>query len=185
MKVGAPSAPGSRVDSGVLTIAAAGLVFGTVLGVAGAFVPSPSLRGLLWGIDGTALVVACALLTVHHLRRGNELAAAGFLVFVAAETLIVAGAAMPLEESAPLFAAGAALWAASMTLVSFSGTMPRAIAGTGLVAALLFAAVALRIFMGAALTPLSKPLPFFAYPFFAITLFGWARAHYRHGEPGR
>jgi len=39
--------------------------------------------------------------------------------------------------------------------------------------------VAVRIFMGAALTPLSEPLPFFAYPFLAATLIGWAWAHYR------
>jgi hypothetical protein len=30
---------------------------------------------------------------------------------------------------------------------------------------------------GASLTPLSRPLPFFAYPFLALTLFGWAWAH--------
>jgi hypothetical protein len=29
------------------------------------------------------------------------------------------------------------------------------------------------------LTPLSEPLPFFAYPFLAATLFGWAWMHYR------
>lgn len=180
MKIAAPPATGSMVDSRVRTIAAAGLVAGTVLGVAGAFVPSPSLRAVLWGIDGTALVVASALLTIHHLRRGNDLAAAGFLVFLAAEALIVAGAAMPLEASAPLFGAGAALWAASMTLVSMSGTMPRGIAGAGLVAALRFTVVAVRIFAGAPLTALSQPLPFFAYPFFAVTLFGWAWVHYRN-----
>jgi len=33
--------------------------------------------------------------------------------------------------------------------------------------------------MGNALTPLSKPLPFFAYPFLAATLYAWAWVHYR------
>jgi hypothetical protein len=37
---------------------------------------------LAWGVDGTALIIACAVLAVHHLRRGNDLAAAGFLVFL-------------------------------------------------------------------------------------------------------
>jgi hypothetical protein len=50
-------------------IAAMGLVIGALLGMAGTFVPSASWRGLAWGLDGTALVVACALLTVHHLLR--------------------------------------------------------------------------------------------------------------------
>jgi hypothetical protein len=51
--------------------------------------PSASLRGLAWGLDGVALVVASALLAVHFLRLGHNLPAAGFLVFVAGETLIV------------------------------------------------------------------------------------------------
>ena len=35
------------------------------------------------------------------------------------------------------------------------------------------------IFLGRPLTALSQPLPFFAYPFLAATLFGWAWVHYR------
>ena len=155
-------------------IAASGLVAGALLGMAGTFAPSASLRGLLWGLDGTALIVACALLTVQHVRSGNDLAAAGFLVFVAGETLILSGAAMTLEASKPAFAAGVGLWAASLVLVGVSGIMPPLVNGLGFVGALLFAIVAGRIYMGADLTPLSQPLPFFAYPFLAATLFGWA-----------
>ena len=69
-------------------VAAIGLVIGAVLGMAGTFAGSASLRGLAWGLDGTALIVGAALLTVHHFRRGNEVAAAGFLVFVVGEGLI-------------------------------------------------------------------------------------------------
>ena len=156
-----------------------GLAVGALLGMAGTFARSASWRGLAWGVDGTALVVAGALLAVHHFRRGHDLAAAGFLVFVAGETLILSGAAMALDASAPSFAAGVGLWAASLVLVGVSNIMPRLITGVGFVGALLFAIVAVRIFMGAALTPLSEPLPFFAYPFLAATLFGWAWVHYR------
>ena len=46
----------------------AGLVIGAILGMAGTFVPSASLRGLLWGLDGIALIVAAALLTIDHFR---------------------------------------------------------------------------------------------------------------------
>lgn len=166
-------------DSYLRRIAAIGLVIGAVLGMAGTFVPSTSLRGLAWGVDGTALVVAAALLTVHHVRRGNDLAAAGFLVFVAGQGLILTGAVMALEASGPSFAAGVGLWAAALALVSTSNTMPVLIRGVGFVGALLFAVVAVRMFLGAALTPLSEPLPFFAYPFLAATLFGWAWVHYR------
>lgn len=160
-------------------IAVTGLVVGAVLGMAGAFAPSASLRGLAWGLDGTALIVATALLTIHHFRRGNDVVAAGFLVFVVGEALILSGAAMDLDASAPAFAAGVGLWAASLAMVSASSTMPTVVRGTGLVASLLFAVVAVQMFSGRALTPLSEPLPFFAYPFLAATLFGWAWVHYR------
>ena len=80
-------------DRHLRLIAPSGLVIGAVLGVAGTFVPSASLRGLLWGLDGIALIVATALLTIHHFRRGNDVVAAGFPVFVVGETLILAGAA--------------------------------------------------------------------------------------------
>ena len=93
-------------DSRPQPLAALGLVVGAVLGMAGTFVPSPSLRGLLWGLDGTALIAATALLSLHHFRRGHDTVAAGFLVFVAGETLIVVGSAMDLDDTAPLFGAG-------------------------------------------------------------------------------
>jgi hypothetical protein len=38
----------------------------------------------------------------------------------------------------------------------------------------LFAVVSLQMFAGRSLTPLSEPLPFFAYPFLVFTMFGWA-----------
>jgi len=167
-------------DLRLRVITSIGLVVGAVLGMAGTFAPSASLRGLAWGIDGTALVISAALLTVHHLRRGNDLAAAGFLVFGPGETLIVSGAAMTAEASVTAFAAGVALWAAALVMVSLSGTMPLLVRVSGFLAGSLFTVVALQIFSGAALTALSQPLPFFAYPFLAATLFGWAWVHYRY-----
>lgn len=161
-------------------VAPGGLVIGAVLGMAGTFVPSPALRGLLWGLDGIALIVATALLTMHHFRRGNDVVAAGFLVFVVGETLIVAGAAMDFVAGAPLFAAGTGLWAASLALVSAPRIMPSWVRVVAAIAALLFTVVAVQVFLGRPLTPLSQPLPFFAYPFLAVTLFGWAWAHYRN-----
>ena len=155
------------------------LILGAVLGVAGTFVPSAALRGLLWGIDGIALVAAGALLTIYHLGRGNELLAGGFLVFVAGETLILATAASPIAASGAVFGAGVALWSASLILVSVPRVMPAWLRTVAFVAALLFAFVAIRLFLGQPLTALTQPLPFFAYPFLAATLFGWAWVHYR------
>jgi hypothetical protein len=160
-------------------VAAAGLVIGALLGMAGTFAPSAQLRGVAWGVDGVALVVGCALLTVHHLREGNDQLAAGFLVFLAGETLIVSGSAMELAASTPTFAAGAGLWSAALALISASRVLPTFVRLTGAIASILFAVTAVRMFGAAALTPLSKPLPFFGYPFLATTLFGWAWVHVR------
>lgn len=160
-------------------ITAAALVVGAAFGMAGTFSPYASLRGLLWGLDGTALVVAGALLTVHYLRRGQDLAAAGFLVFVVGEAFILASAAMVVSASRWSFATGTALWAAALALVSASRVMPALVNAVALVAAVLFAVVAVQMFWGRALTPLTSPLPSYAYPFLAATLVGWAVVHFR------
>jgi len=161
------------------TVAPVGLVAGAVLGLAGTFAPSAALRGLAWGLDGTALVLATAILAIHHIRRGDVLLAAGFLVFVAGQTLVLSGSAMDLAASAPSFAAGASLWAASLVLISVSKVMPLWVRAVGLIAALMFTWTAIQVFSGHELTPLSRPLPFFAYPFLVATLLGWAWVHYR------
>lgn len=166
-------------DERLIKVAAAGLVIGALLGMAGSFAASAELRGLAWGVDGIALIAGSALLGVHHLRRGDAQVAAGFLVFLAGETLIVSGSAMEPSASTPSFAAGAGLWAAGLALVSASSVMPRPVRVTGAIAAILFAVTAARIFAGASLTPLTEPLPFYAYPFLAVTLFGWAWTHWR------
>lgn len=172
-------------DERLRTSAAAGLVLGAVLGMAGTFAPSPALRGLAWGTDGIALIVASALLVVHHVRQSHDQLAAGFLVFLAGETLIVSGSAMELSASAPIFAAGAGLWSAALILISAAAVLPLFVRLTGAIAAILIAIPAVQIFCGAALTPLSKPLPFYAYPFLAITLFGWAWFHARSNPAAR
>ena len=154
------------------------LVVGGVLGMLGAFSP-PAVRGIAWGLDGTALVLGASLLAVHHIKRGNEQLAAGFLVFVAGQTLVVSGSAMELSASSPTFAAGVGLWAAALALVSASSLMPVFVRVTGAIASLMFAATALQIYGGLVLTPLSKPLPVVAYPFLVLTLFCWAWVHYR------
>lgn len=164
-------------------LASVSLVVGGLLGLAGAFAP-PAVRSVAWGLDGTALVVGALLLALHHVRGGNDQLAAGFLSFVAGQTLVVSGSAMDPAAASPSFGAGVGLWAAGLALVSASSAMPLVVRITGGIAASLFAIVALQIFAGTALTPLSHPLPFNAYPFLVITLFGWAWAHLRSSREG-
>ena len=81
---------------------------------------------------------------------------------------------MSLEASVPSFAAGAALWAAGLMLISTPNVMPKPVRVLGFIAAILLATAAVQVFAGRSLTPLSEPLPFFAYPFLVFTMFGWA-----------
>jgi hypothetical protein len=74
----------------------------------------------------------------------------------------------------PAFAAGSALWAAALALISAPRQFPAWLRALGGVAACLFAVTAGRIYAGEPLLPTSTPLPFFAYPFFVGTLLGWA-----------
>jgi len=157
---------------------AVSLVAGGILGLAGTFAP-PALRGVAWGLDGIALVMGSLLLAIDHIKRGHEQVAAGFFTFVAGQTLVVSSSAMDLAASSPSFGAGVGLWAAGLALVSATSVMPLFTRITGAIASVLFAIVALQIFAGTALTPLSNPLPFNAYPFLVLTLFGWAWTHVR------
>jgi hypothetical protein len=154
--------------------ASIGLIIGGILGMAGSFAPSASLRSLAWGIDGIGLIIAGALLAVYYFRKGYDAAAAGFLIFTIGEALILSSSAMNLDENISTFGAGTGLWAASLSLISFQKVFPILIRCIGFLAAALFAVVAIQIFTGHPLNALTKPLPFYAYPFFAVTIFGWA-----------
>ena len=155
-------------------IAAGGLLVGAVFGLAGTFVASPTLQASLWAIDSVALVVATSLLALRYLRGGVEVVAAGFLVFAIGEGVLLSGTAAGPRASVPAFAAGTALWAAALALISAPRQLPGWLRGLGGAAAGLFAITAGRIYAGEALLPTSSPLPFFAYPFLVATLLGWA-----------
>lgn len=160
-------------DKGLRVLASVGLAVGGVFGMAGVFVPSASVRGLAWGIDGVGLVMAGALLTLAFYRRGQDLVASGFLVFTVGEGIILSSAAMDLAASVPSFGAGTSLWALALVLISVPRVFPLPVRLLGLFAALLFGATAGQIFAGAQVMPTTSPLPFFAYPVLAATLVGW------------
>jgi len=160
-------------------ISSGGLVVGSALGMAGTIAPSVPVRGVLWGLDGITLAVATALLTMYYFRKGNDVVAAGFLVYTAGQALILSTAAMDLATDGPVFGAGAGLWAASLFLLSAPRTAALWVRIVGVVAGALFLVVAIRLFMGQSLTALSKPFPFYAYPFMVATLVGWAWERHR------
>jgi hypothetical protein len=63
-----------------------------------------------WGAcDSAGLVMATSLLCLKFLQKGNQLVAAGFLVFALGESVILSGTAAGVAGSVPAFAAGTAL----------------------------------------------------------------------------
>ena len=154
-------------------IAAVGLALGAVLGLAGTVVGQPQLQQIFWAIDSAGLVMATSLLSLKFFRQGNDLVAAGFLVFALGESVLLSGTAAGAAGSVPAFAAGTALWATALLLVSIPREFPIAVRAVGLIAAVLFIVTSLGIFWGEPLLPTTSPLPFFAYPFLVLTLLGW------------
>src|SRR6266567_5471262 len=99
-------------------VAAVGLALGGVFGMVETVVTQRNLQAASWRTDGVALVVATALLILKFFRSGNDVVAAGFLVFAIGEGLILSGTATTLAGSVPSFAAGAALWSVALLLTS-------------------------------------------------------------------
>ena len=159
---------------GLEVVTVTGLALGAVFGIAGTIVQSPQLRQAFWGIDGVGLMVASSLLAVRFLKAGNDCVAAGFLVFVVGQSFLISGIAAGLVGMVPSFGAGVALWATSLVMTSLPKAFPTWTRVVGILAALLFAIVAGRIFWGEQLLPTAAPLPSLGYPFLVLTFAGWA-----------
>lgn len=162
-----------RASKNLTIVACVGLALGAVFGMAGTFVGQANLRNIAWEIDGLGLIVATSLLAIKFFRKGCDGIAAGFLVFAIGESVMLSGMAAGLDGSVPAFAAGTALWATAMFLISFPEEFPLWVRLVGGVASILFFITGTEIFVGRPLTPLSSPLPFFGYPFLVLTFFGW------------
>jgi len=157
----------------VNTLAVAGLALGALFGAAGTMTTQPNMQATLWLIDSAGLVMAAALLTLKFFRQGSEIVAAGFLTFAIGEAILLSGTAAGPAGSIPSFGTGSALWATALLLISIPREFPRWVRLTGIIAAVLFAITAIRIFWGEPLTPTAVPLPFFAYPVLVLTFIGW------------
>lgn len=163
------SAP-TRLD----IVATIGLVIGGGFGIAGTFVGKAAVQQELWAMDAVGLIVATALMAMKYFRKGDDCVAAGFLVFIAGESLVVSNTAAGLSASVPSFGAGIALWSASLLMTSLPKTFPGWSRLAGIVAAILFAISAARIFWGEQLLPTSAPFPSLGYPFLVLALIGWS-----------
>lgn len=166
----------------ILTIA--GLIAGAVLGIAGSVITAQDVRAVCWAIDSTGLIIATAILALVYGRNGRLEIAAGFLVYAIGEAVMLTGTSASLEASVPAFAAGTALWSAALTLTSVPRVFALWTRLAGMIAAILFGIVSLSIFRGIPLTPIARPLPFFAYPFLVLTFIGWIVAIFKSAPTG-
>jgi len=164
-------------------VASTGLALGAVFGMAGTIVTQPNLQATFWAIDSLGLVMAGALLALKFFRQGIDFVAAGFLVFAIGEAVMLSGTAAGLAGSVPSFAAGTALWATALLLISIPKEFVPAVRLIGIATSLLFAITSARIFWGEPLLPTSSPLPFFAYPFLVVTFIGWIWTLLRKNSP--
>lgn len=160
-----------------------GLAIGGICGLAGAAVAQPYLRSLLWGIDGSALVMASSILTLRYHAARRDMTAAGFLVFGMGQTLVVSGSAGAPEVAIPTFGAGAGLWAVGLLLIGSANDFPKWVRALGFVAAALLGITSLRIFAGEQLLPTAFPLPSIGYPFLVLTFLGWGLSIWKRSIP--
>ncbi len=162
------------MDRPVNLIAAIGLALGGALGIAGAMVAQQNVQAILWAIDGSGLVMAASLLALKYFRAGDDVVAGGFLVFAIGEgVLLLSAPAAGLAGSIPAFAAGTALWATALILISVPKLFALPIRILGVLSAVLFFLTSARIFWGEPLQPTSTPLPTYAYPVLVATFIGW------------
>ena len=154
-------------------VAAVGLALGAIFGMFGTVATASNVRAIAWAIDGIGLIIATVILALSYFRAGKDAMASGYLIWAIGEAVMLSGTAGTLDASVPSFAAGTALWSAALFLTCLPREFAAWTRAAGIIGALLFAGASARIFWGQALTPLTRPLPFFAYPFLVITFAGW------------
>ncbi|HEV8286678.1 MAG TPA: hypothetical protein VGQ09_20355 [Chitinophagaceae bacterium] len=157
----------------IVLISAGGLLLGCILGMTGSIIPSATFRSVAWATGSAGIILAGALLTMYYFRKGYDIVAAGFLILSIAESVVFSSCATNADDNIPSFGAGVFLWALSIAVLSLQKIFPLFVRCTGTIAAVLFAILSIRIFTGHPLNALAKPLPFYAYPFYAATLIGW------------
>ena len=82
--------------------------------------------------------MASTLPSLKLFRKGNDLVAAGFLVFAIGEAVMLSGTAAGPVGSVPSFAGGTALWTTSLLLISIPGEFSILVRIVGIASSILF-----------------------------------------------
>lgn len=153
-----------------------GLAIGAVLGFGGNFLPAGPPQNIVYALSSLGIIMGSALLVPWLARQGKSTVAVGFALLALAEGIILSGlfllASAPTFAADYTFAAGAALYAVALPLVSTPTTFPLWTRIVGTLAAIPFAAYGLLWMLGRSPTP-SGPLASIGYAVLAVAVVGW------------
>jgi hypothetical protein len=153
-----------------------GLAIGAVLGFGGNFLPVGPQQSVAYALSSLGIIMGSALLTVWFARQGKSIIAVGFALLALAEGIILSGpfllAHTPSLPGAYTFAAGAALYAVALPLVSVPPAFPLWTRIAGALAAIPFAMHAMLWLLGRSPNP-SGPLASIGYVLLIVAIVGW------------
>lgn len=122
-------------------VAAAGVVSGAVLGMAGGLAPIGPVQDVLYLLSSLGFIAGLVVLALRGQASGQTLPAAGFVIVALGEVAMMSGFNRATDpNSAGAFAAGAALYAPGLLLVSLPRGQPWVARIAGAFAAVAFAA---------------------------------------------
>ena len=149
-----------------------GFALGVVFGIAGSSVKDLVLQSLLYEISSLGIIVAAVLIAGKLFRKGEDLVAAGFMVFCLGEIVMNVGAAPAASEVAMgSFGAGMAIYVPAFLMICLPKFFPLLVRLTGIVCTVPFAIAAGKIFLGQDV-PSTTLFPSAGYAFLSLTLIG-------------
>ena len=153
-----------------------GLAIGAVLGFGGNFLPAGPSQNITYTLSSLGIITGSALLAAWIGGRGHTIVAVGFALLALAESISFSGiflvASAPSFPGAYTFAAGVAIYAVALPLVSIPPAFPLWTRIVGTLAAIPFAAHALLWLLGRSPAP-SGLLATIGYVLLIATMVGW------------
>lgn len=164
--------------AGERVIVVVGLVVAVAAGIAAGGFESLAAQTSLYALSSLGWIVATAILASHHLRNGESMVAAGFLILTIAETLLWVNGypGGPGYESG--FAGGSMFYVPGVLLVCAPTAYPLLTRVLGMVAGALWAVGAVRFLTGSEFAH-TDPLAVAGYVAISAFFLGVAWVTYR------
>ncbi|HEX2154323.1 MAG TPA: hypothetical protein VHL52_10135 [Acidimicrobiia bacterium] len=149
----------------------AGLAVGAVLGQVGGALGVGTAQTVLFAVSSIGLAVGAIMLAFRHLRRGETLVAAGFIILAVAETMIWTGGG-PEQGGESAFAGATLFYVPALLMVSLPTAFPAWVRALGAAAAIPFGIHAALFLLGA--EPTSQGAQAIAgYILLTLAVVGW------------